>query len=51
VVRVLGAMEGYDAAWDIRVHRDVLVDDVPHMVTTYHKLGGLPMQPRRGASK
>jgi hypothetical protein len=41
--------EGYDAAWDMWVHRDVLVDDVPHMVTAYHKLGGLPMQPRRGA--
>jgi hypothetical protein len=43
--------EGYDAAWDMWVHRDVLVDDVPHMVTAYHKLGGLPMQPRRGAPK
>jgi hypothetical protein len=43
--------EGYDAAWDMWVHRDVLVDDVPHMVTAYHRLGGLPMQPRRGAPK
>ena len=43
--------EGYDAAWDMWVHRDVLVDDVPHMVTAYHKLGGLPMHPRRGAPK
>ncbi len=33
------------------MHRDVLVDDVPHMVTAYHKLGGLPMQPRRGTPK
>ncbi len=41
--------EGYDAAWDMWVHRDVLVDDVPHMVTVYHKLGGLSMHPRRGA--
>ncbi len=41
--------EGYDAAWDMWVHRDVLVDDVPHIVTAYHQLGGLPMQPRRGA--
>ena len=43
--------EGYDAAWDMWVYRDVLVDDVPHMVTAYHKLGGLPVQPRRGAPK
>ncbi len=43
--------EGYDAAWDMWVHRDVLVEDVPHMVTEYHALGGLPMQPRRGAPK
>jgi hypothetical protein len=43
--------EGYDAAWDMWVNCDVLVDDVPHMVTAYHKLGGLPMYPRRGASK
>jgi hypothetical protein len=34
--------EGYDTVWDMWVYRDVLVDDVPHMVTTY-KLGGLPM--------
>ena len=43
--------EGYDDVWDMCVHRDVLVDDVPHMVTAYHTLGGLPMQPRRGAPK
>ena len=33
------------------VHRDVLVEDVPDVLVTYHKLGGLPMQPRRGAPK
>jgi hypothetical protein len=37
--------EGYDAAWDMWVHRDVLVEDVPDMLVTYHRLGGLPMQP------
>jgi hypothetical protein len=42
---------GYDAAWDMWVHRDVLLDDVPDMVVVYHKLGGLPMQPRRDAPK
>jgi hypothetical protein len=42
--------EGYDDVWDMWVYRDVLVDDVPHMVVWYHKLGGLPMQTRRGAS-
>ena len=45
--------EGYDDVWDMWVYRDVLVDDVPHMETAYHPLGGyrwLPMQPRRGAS-
>ncbi len=35
--------EGYDTVWDMWVHRDVLVDDVPDMLVTYHKLGGLPM--------
>jgi hypothetical protein len=43
--------EGYDAAWDMWVHRDVLVEDVPLMVTVYHALGGLPMQSRRGVPK
>ena len=43
--------EGYDAAWDMWVHRDVLVEDVPDMLVAYHRLGGLPMQPRRGAPK
>ena len=27
---------GYDAAWDMWVHRDVLLDDVPDMVVAYH---------------
>ena len=43
--------EGYDSVWDMWVHRDVLVDDVPHMVVEYHKLGGLSMQSRCGTPK
>ena len=43
--------EGYDAAVHMWLHRDVLVDDVPDMEVAYHKLGGLPMHPRRGAPK
>ena len=45
---------GYDAAWDMWLHRDVLVEDVPAMVVAYHKLEGsysLPMLPCRGAPK